>query len=482
MMVPFGDFAPDVAEQDSGVLEVAKNVRPIANGYAPFPGPSAYSGALAANPKGLFLFRNASGAYEQWAATSAKIYQLVTTTWTDRSGTLSFSLPAGDFWSVTQFGSKAIFTNYADGPHVVDVDSGTNVAALSGSPPTGRCIDVVNGHVMLGSTDSSDYGLAWSDTNDETNWSTGNSDSQTLPEGGRPRVICGAAGYVVQERGVTQITFQPGDSKVFSFDLVQEAKGTIAPNSVIKFGNDFAYLAEDGFWYRGEQISAERVGRTFFNRAAESEISQVQGVAHPFYPLFIWIYLSSSGATTYTSGLMYNWQLKKWSEIEVDLMFLGVIATPGLSPDSWTTGPDAETTSPDSRLFAGGAPTLAAFDTDKKLAFFDGSNLEATFETAELDVGNILSDAQERPGNRRAMIQTVRPIINTPSAVMNLGWRERLGDTRQWLASESSIQTSGNCYFHKDGRLFRFRVRAPSGTTWSYAKGIDVIARRAGRK
>ena len=482
MMIPFGEFAPDVAELDSGVAAVAKNVYPISNGYIPIKSLNAYSAALAAVPKGLFLFTNANGAFEQWACTTTKVYQLGGTAWTDRSGAKTFAVPAGDFMDATQFGPHAIFTNYTDGPYSINIDSGTNVAVLAGSPPTGRTIDVVNGHVMLGSTGADDYGVAWSDTNDQTNWSTGNSDTQSFKDGGRPRKICGAAGLVVQEHGVQRITFQPGDSKVFSFDLIEQAKGTIAPNSVIKFGPDIAYLAEDGFWFKGEPIGHERVARSFFKRANDSQIDQTQGVADPVRPLFYWMFQNDASSGVYREGFIYNWFLKKWAEVEFDLLYMSVIATPGVSPDSWTVSPDSEGISPDSRLWAGGSPTMSAFDTDKKLAFLDGTNMEATFETGEIAIGNALSEQQQKPGNRRAFIRTVRPDIDTSAAVMNVRSRERLADTPAWLPTEVPMTTSGNCYFHKGGRLFRFRVRVPSTTTWNYAKGIDVYANRGGLK
>ena len=480
MLIPFGEYVPDAAEQDSGVLEVAKNVYPTANGYSPIKALSAYSDALAADPKGLFLFRNVSGTWEPWAFTTTKAYQLSTTTWTDRSGAKTFAVPAGEFVQATQFGPEAIFTNYVDGLYSVNVDSGTNVAAVSGSPPTARCIDVMNGHVMIGSTGSDDYEVAWSDTEDSTNWSTGNAASQALVDGGRPMVICGAAGLVVQDRGITRVTFQPGDSKVFSFDLIESAGGTLAPNSVIKQDDEIAYLAEDGFWYRGEPIGHEKVARKFFATASPDQISLTQGVADPIRPIFYWIFHTSSTATTYPQGLAYNWYLKKWSELEFDVKFLSVIATPGVSPDSWTVSPDSEPTSPDSQLWAGGAPVMAGFDANKKLAFLDGTNLEATFETGDIDIGNALSAQMQMEGNRRAVIRSARLVGDTTSAVMNLRYKGATGNTGAWLASEVSQRSSGNFYFHRSGRIFRFRVRIPSSTTWSYARGIDITARRSG--
>ena len=480
--VELNEYAPDLAETDSGLIATAKNVQPIANGYRPISSPAAYSGALAANPRGLFLSRKVNGDFKAFAATATKLYELVGTTWTDRSGAKTFSIPSPEMAHGVQFNSKMIITNYTDGPYVVDVDSGTNFAALSGSPPTGRTIGVVEAHVMLGSTDTSDYGVSWSDTNDETNWSTGNAGSKVFQSKGRPRNIISAAGLIIQEEGIHRAVLSAQSGITFEFYELEDAVGTIAPNSVIPWGDDVAYVSRNGFWYKGEPIGHEKVTRTFFARANDTQIDTVLGAADPVRPLFYWIFREDATTTTYSRGFVYNWLLKKWGELEFDALYIGQSASSAISPDSWTTSPDSEPLSPDSPIWAGGRAALAIFDSDKKLAFFDGTNLEATIETAEITVGDVVSQQMQVPGMRRAFIRSARPVINTASAVMDLRRRNRPGDTGSYLSAEVSQTSSGYCHFHAAGRLFRFKIRVPSGTTWSYAKAIDVQANRAGTK
>ena len=86
----------------------------------------------------------------------------------------------------------------------------------------------------------------------------------------------------------------------------------------------------------------------------------------------------------------------------------------------------------------------------------------------------------QRPGNRRASIRAIRPVIDTTSAVMDLRYKGALGNTGAWLSVESPQTGSGNCYFHKDSRIFRIKVRVPSSTTWTYGKGVNVDARITG--
>lgn len=476
-------FAPDVAELDQEVLAVAKNALPVANGFIPFPGPAVYSGALSAAPKGgPWAALKIDGSVEVYAGTATTLEELVSLTWTDRSGATTFACPSNEFWQAAQFGTNLICTNYVDGPYVLNVQSGTNFAALGGSPPTGRSIGVVEGHVFLGSTDDDEYGVAWSDTNDATNWSTGNASTQTFAEGGRPMAICSAAGIIIQERAIQQVVFSPGQSPAFQFEQLEGSKGTIAPNSVIQYGPDVAYIADDGPWFRGEPIGHQKVARELFQRADAEQLYTIQGIADPYRPVFYWIWRSDSSDTTYTDGFGYNWHLNKWFELEFDLELIGWAATSGISPDSWSNSPDSESLSPDSRAWAGGSIALAGFDSDNKLVFFDGANLEATWETGERTIGDMVAAMMQRSGNRRAMVRGARPFIDTSSATMNIRKRQRMADTGSWMGTDVAMSSAGMCYFHRSGRLFRFRVNVPSGTTWSFMSGLDVDAKMGGVK
>jgi hypothetical protein len=478
----FGEYAPDQAETDTPVLVTATNVQPTVTGYRPISAPAVYSAALSGIPKGLFLARKANGTFKAFGATTSTLEELVSLTWTNRSGGKTFAVPSGEFAHATQFGASFIVTNYTDGPYVVNVDSGTNFAVLGGSPPKGRTIATVENHLMLGSTDNDDYEVSWSDILDATNWSTGTSGSYSFRRGGRPRRIIPSAGKVIQEEGIYRIVLSTQTDATFEFYELEGFPGTIAPNSAITWGDDVAYLSQNGFWFKGEPIGHEKIARTFFARADDTQIATVLGAADPVRPLFYWIYRENSTDTTYTKGFVYNWLLKKWAELEFDAEFIGLSATAAISPDSWTISPDSESISPDSPLWAGGRPALAVMDTAKKLSFFDGDPLGAIFEMAEMTVGDIVSQQTQKAGGRRAIVRSARPIADTNDVVMDLRTRQRPGDVGSYLPSEVSMTSSGYCHFHKAGRLFRFKVRIPSGSTWSYAKAIDVEANRAGKQ
>jgi hypothetical protein len=475
MKFPFGDWLPDVAELDTAtdagpICAVARNVYPGANSYLPIPGADTpYATALDAAPRGLYMVQKEDGSFKAFAGTQSKLFEYVAAVPTSR-GT-GYSVPDDEQWSFAQFGTNLIATNFTDGPQVIDIEAGTSFAALTGSPPTARFVDVIEDYVVLASLGTDPFGIAWSDTNDATEWSTGNSGSQTFPDGGRVQNFSGSAGLVIQERAVRQMIHTPGSAEVFQFTKVADARGTIAPYSVIKFGDKVGYLAEDGFWFEGVNIGANKMNSYFFSRVDRSRLFSVKGAFDPTRPIFYWV-ARTTEANTYDFGVMFNWKSGRWSELDFDLTDMANIATPGVTLEELAVAyPDLETVpySLDSRVWQGGRPVFAIIDTDYRLAFLEGDNLEATIETGE----------RELSSGRRSMVRSVRPLVDSTAAVVAVGRRSRQGDSFSW-SSESTMQTSGRCPVKADGRYHRFRVRVPAGSVWTHAAGVDVDASPSG--
>jgi hypothetical protein len=57
--------------------------------------------------------------------------------------------------------------------------------------------------------------------------------------------------------------------------------------------------------------------------------------------------------------------------------------------------------------------------------------------------------------------------------------RERLADTPT-ESSSSSMNDSGDNPVRESGRYFRLKVLTPSGSVWTHAQGVDVIATKIG--
>ena len=53
--------------------------------------------------------------------------------------------------------------------------------------------------------------------------------------------------------------------------------------------------------------------------------------------------------------------------------------------------------------------------------------------------------------------------------------RERLADTPT-ESSTSTMNDSGDNPVRESGRYFRFKITTPSGSVWTHAQGVDIIA------
>ena len=81
------------------------------------------------------------------------------------------------------------------------------------------------------------------------------------------------------------------------------------------------------------------------------------------------------------------------------------------------------------------------------------------------------------PGHRSS-ITNIRPIVDA-TATVTIKSKERLADTAS-ESSTSSMITSGNNPVRQSGRYFKIKVVTPSGSVWTHAQGVDLIASRMG--
>jgi len=131
--------------------------------------------------------------------------------------------------------------------------------------------------------------------------------------------------------------------------------------------------------------------------------------------------------------------------------------------DAVSSSIDALSHSLDSRVWTGGAQTLAAFNTSHKLGTFSGTAMDATVDTGEV---------QHFQG-RRAHVNHIRPIVDSNAASITLGTRNRQADTRSY-GSASSQASDGHCDVRSNARYHTYRI----GTTgsFSFIEGVEVNA------
>lgn len=477
--IPFGEFAPDIADLNTGVLHTALNVYPGAKSYQPVPGLVPFSDALSGDVRGLFACRSTTGSTVVFAFSSTKAYKLSGEAWTDVTNTGGdYTLADGDYWQGAQFGDYFIAVAPGEAPQEISIDSGTNFADVSGSPPTAGAVTVCNNVLILSRLDSDPYGIAWCDTNDRTDWATGNSGFQSFAEGGRVLYVSGSAKLIVQEDALQRIIVTgstEGELGYFNFDRIVASKGTITPYGVINYGGGIAYLSDEGLYIAtaGEQrnIGQNRVNKWLFDRVFRNRIDQVQGAFDPLNSRFFWAFPTED--TSINSHILaYDWSLDRFSVIESETYVLTATALAGEtleSMDDISSSLDALEITLDSPLWQGGHPVFGAIDTNKSLAYFQGDAMQARIRTGHY---NFIE-------GRRAFVSSLSPLIDTDQVTARVCKRQKLADGNQWTAL-SSMQASGAIPVRADGRFHCMEYTVSQGADWTHFIGDEVTYRPSG--
>jgi hypothetical protein len=400
------------------------------------------------------------------------------------SGTHSFTddytaLGTNDQWQFAQFGSYVFAVKTGTAPQVYTLASSTAFSDLSGSPPQARYIAVVGRFLVLSGLTDNPYRIHWSGLNATTTWTSGtnSSDFQDLPDGGIVRGVAGGEyGLIMQDAAVRRMIFV-GGSLVFQIERVSEEKGIYAPLSIIRAGERVFYCGSDGFkmYSPGSQpvaIGKERVDRTFFADVDSSNLQLCIGASDPKTSRVYWAYKSLAGATgLFDKILAYDWVLDKWSPIAVSGEYISSLARPGITLDALdaiSSSLDALTISLDDFSTVAFAE-LAGFNSDHKIGFFTGSNLEATLVTAE-----------KGGDGRRLRVRGFRPVTDAATVYGSLSARE----TASAPASDSDevlVNSSGNIPANVSTRYARMNMRIPA-QAWTYVTGGEPKFKLEGQR
>lgn len=489
-MIPFGPWLPDHQGINLGSLADVKNVFPTAQGYRPVPALVASSVALPGEARGGALVYNRDGAGLTFVGTATKLYRLdqaaLPASWVDVTRLVggNYNLPAGaEKWRYTTFGDITIATQVGDFPQKYNMVSGTRFEALGGSPPKARYVAVVADFVVLASLDASDFVIHWSGLNNAEQWTPGvnSSDTQEMPDGGPIRGIVsalGTAGYIFQAQAVRRMLFQPGSPTIFQIDKIEDARGLLAPESLVQIGTLIFYLADDGFYQLTEAgsipIGTKEISEWFFTDVRADMAGSVDGAADPINQRVLWSYVSRDNATEIPDRvLVYDWALKRFSKVDASIRDLLKWATPGYNLDTLDLiGPlDDLLYSLDSPVWVQGRQVVGVIDSDGKLAVFAGTPMEARFET---------NDFQIVEGGRTE-VAGLAPIIDADVISGRVGVRERLHQSIVWT-DERFVEATGTIPFHTSGRFIRARLTVPAGQTWSFAQSIQEVPSEAGSR
>ena len=320
----------------------------------------------------------------------------------------------------------------------------------------------------------------WSALNDITGWTPGtnNSDYQDFPEGGAVQGSSRATNPLIfMERAIYLGTFVPGSSIIFSFVKIHDKRGAKSPYSIASRGENTFFADEGSFFQIASDgsiadIGFEKVSRTIFGQMASSDASLMVGAVDPFFSRAYWT-MDIGGTGSFNTVLIYDWLLQKWSKASQVNYGIFPAATAGYTLeglDAVSSSLDALPYSLDSKVWQGGAPVLAAFDSTYRMGFFNGQSKEATITTQEIgDTAGMVTRVTE-----------VLPMIDTNSAMISIGARFRRGDNVVWSSEAAQSSNTGTARKNSRARYHRFKARIPAADEWSHAQGVDVKTTAAG--
>jgi hypothetical protein len=484
MLVPFAEYRPDVANLNAAYTDDVMNVLCSTASYIPFPDFAIFTSALASAPFGYFRAISSSGQVTTFAGTATKLWVLdnTTLTWTDVTKVAAtYAANTDARWCFEQYGDYVIAVNINDNPQEFQLGVSTNFIDLAGSPPRASFVRAWGDFLALEQLSTNANRVHWSALNDIHGWTPGtnNSDYQDFPEGG---VVQGSSRatnpLIILQRAIYLGTFVPGSSIIFTFVKIHEKRGAKSPYSIASRG-DITFFADEGSIFQMgadgsiADIGFERVSRTIFGQVASSEHrGNGWGDRPVLFPLLPDMDLTGSG--TYTNILVYDWLLQKWTITEQVNTGIFPSATAGYTLEGLDAigTLDALPYSLDSKVWQGGAPVLAAFDSSYRLGFFNGQAKEARITTQEM-------------GDTTGMVTRVNailPVIDTAAALVSIGKRFRRGDNFVWSAEAAQSTNTGIARKNSRARYHRFKVRIPASTVWLHAQGVDIKSAPAGSR
>lgn len=495
--IHLGDYAPDIPPHSNPGLIAMSNAVPIdRKSYGPMAAFAVAAGALNARCQGAFAGTDNDGNSYIFAGSASRLERLVaaSTTWSNVSRSGGYSTAADEIWDFDQFGNRVLATNLADPIQSFTVGSSSVFANLAANAPRARYLRTVRDFVMLGNLVDSAYSegtqpqyVWWCAQGDATNWPQPGTSSayavlsdfrQLRGGGGWIQGIVPSIGaldcVVFQERALFRGMFT-GLPDVFQFDKVENAKGTPIPSSIIPFGSAVAYISEDGFQiFDGAQsypIGANRVDREFWDNVNITYISRTSGAWDPIYKRLIWLFASGSD-TVPGRLLIYTPHLDRWSSAEITLTRL--IRSLGLGYtldqlDTINTSLDALPFSFDSRAWSNNRGTLAGFNSSHEYGTFEGSNLAASFTSAEREIG----------GGQVMLTYGIEPFVHGGTVTCRMGYRALPTDSVTTTAS-ASPEADGVAKIRVRSRYVRNIIEVAAGGDWHCAQHFRLYARPDG--
>lgn len=511
MRLPLGQWRPDLAPLLNGKsgLQVARNARPKAGGYRPAFGLANLTNAtaLSARARGSISGVDNSGSGFLMAGTATTIEENRDAGFVDVSRTPAYQIGSDHRWDFAKYGDLIFALTPNENMQYLET-GGLGTCADVENAPRGRHLAVIRNFLMAGNIYDPvqgpiPAGISWSAVDAPLTWPVLGTTAATAIQAGRQELVGGGGwvndvvagaevGAVFRERAIYRLDYVGGRS-VFDINRVEESVGMLVPHSGVAFERMVFFISEDGFrvfdYTQSETIGKDRVSSTFLADLDTAYLDRVWVAKDPDETL-IWIAYPGAGNTAGQPNrvLWWDYKLDKFSDaaIDVDALIEFITETsasidapevlPGDPDDLGDPGfenpggtPGYGDTSFDDRGAAAGASRQGAFDTTFIPSDFSGAQLEARFETG---------DVEHFPGYL-SFVNGVRPLVDGAEATVAVGGVDKRSESGDLVIGEQFEQDEdGKVSVEIEARYIRYRMDCPIG--WTDALGMDVAAQPGG--
>ena len=426
-------FAPDADPTATGVLTACTNLIPGEKGMESAPTPvSASVPALAGACIGAAVVSKLDDSRRVFAGTGTHLYELVTGSWTDRSGALYTGGPETR-WQFAQFGDSTLASNLTD---TIQRSTTGVFASISGAPKA-KVIYTVGGFVMALHTDDTGFGLQqdrwWcSAAFDDTDWTPSVTTQATtgrlvsapgrITAGGR----LGDYAVAYKEKAI-YLGQYVGAPVVWDWQQIPGGEaGCVGQDAWCDVGGAHFIVGNDNLWLfdgsRPVPIGTGTVRQWFFDNSAPEYRFQTR-CTFDRQNNRVWVFYVPTGETAHSKALVYHVLTKQWGLVDMttqaEVNYIGSGYTIDDLSTLSATIDGLSDVSFDSQFWLSGGVALSIFNTANQLQSLTGSATSSALTTwivGDDDLYSLLTKVRVRFGvGSRPTTATL-----TPSAGANL--------------------------------------------------------------
>jgi hypothetical protein len=463
-MTPIIGFAPDADPTTAGVLTDCANLIPYEAGFVG--APSAVSvgvDALAAECRGCVVATKLDGTRRIFAGAQTALYELVGTSWTDRSDTGAYTGSSESRWCFCQFGDTTVASNLTD---AMQSSASGAFAAISGAPKANIVVSASNNFVVAFNTNDATYGQSqdrwWCCAqNDQTDWTPAVSTQATT---GRLTSVEGAitaalplGDYVIayKARAIFQGVYA-GPPVVWQWSLIPGGEaGAVGQEAVCDILGAHFIVGGDNFWLfdgtRPVPLGTGVVRKWFLDNSSPTYRYRTKVTYDRQRSLVQVSFPGQTSTGACDRRLVFHVATKRWGLDDAAVQAPLTYISPGVTihgMDAYGATIDALPNIPvDSQFWLSGGQAAAYFNASNQLVSQTGASSASSFTTG--DVGD--DDAV-------TMIDRLRVRWSTKPATATATGFYKFNEGDALTAGPSGSLNDGKFDLRQSGRFHRFRV------------------------